>query len=616
MVPVGRDSRSRDDLTRDSATGDFMTLGGALPPVLRPLAPIADRFLGLRALARVQRAITVADRGMGADAYLRGCLQWLELDVDLPAGDLDRVPATGPLLVVANHPTGAMEGILLLALLRARRGDVKVLANQWLHALPPLRELLLTVDVFGARGSGSRAMRAAAAHLRTGCLLLFPAGRVAEPRPGRRAAVEAPWLSGTGALQRLTGAPVLPVHVAARERTWLRVAGALHPHVRTLLLPRALAGQRRNRIGLRFGRPIGAAELARFGDDDRARSDYLRLRSGILERRLHPAPALASPAGAQGGPVPVAAPVPAERLEADLAALPPDAELLRSAGMRVLVGTAPQLPNVLPELGRLRELTFRGVGEGSGSDRDLDAFDRDYRHLFVWDETARAIVGAYRMGLTDELLPKGGPRALYTAGFYEYGGPFLRAMTPAIELGRSFVQPAYQKGYLPLLLLWRGIGAFLVRERRYRMLFGTVSISADHHATSVRLMVDHLETHCRDERLAAHVTPRRPWRSPRSERHGPRWKQEHIAELQDVAAMVRELEVRRQGVPVLLEQYLKVGARMVGINVDPAFHTIDALVVVDMLRAPAKAQQRYLGEDGAARLRAFHDPDVGMVGAR
>ena len=224
--------------------------------------------------------------------------------------------------------------------------------------------------------------------------------------------------------------------------------------------------------------------------------------------------------------------------------------------------------------------------------------------LILWDEGRKAIVGAYRLGVVREVVAARGPQGLYTSSLYRFKQPFLDHVQDGVELGRSFVQPEYQKGFLPLLLLWKGIAAFVQRDPRRRQLFGTVSISADHHATSVRLMVDHLSEHCFHAELARSVRPIRPWRRPRSEKRGPAWQPSHVAELRDVSAMVREIEVVRQGVPVLLEQYLKLGAKVVGINVDAAFHTIDALVVVDLAKAPMHLLARYMGQDGAAALQA------------
>ena len=572
----------------------------------RCLGAALDRCLGLAALRDVARQI---DRRLGVPtthptpaAWLGAARDWLRLDLEVPEGDLERIPTRGAVLVAADHPTGAMEGVLLLAMLLRVRGDVKVLANRWLTRIPALAGLVIPVDVFGEHNP--QALRDALRHLRAGGLLLaFPAGEVARGRLVTRRPQEGRWQRMFAGLQRLAEAPVVPVHVEARGPAWLERLGALHPLLRTALLPRAFLHQQGAPVAVRCGHSIAPSQLERFGHDDQARADYLRLRTEILARRVPattPAPALPR----QAITAPLAARGDVDQLAAEIAQLRADSLLLRANGMQVFCVRAHEAPAVVLEIGRLRELTFRSVGEGSGAERDLDRFDTSYRHLFVWDQAAREIVGSYRLGLTDELLAAGGDDALYTAGFYAFAPQFWQRLSPALELGRSFVQPRYQKGFAPLLLLWRGIGAFVARHPRYRCLFGTVSISADHHATSVRLMVDHLRNHCLATDLAPFVRSRQPWRAAAHEQRSLRWLPQQIADLHDVSAMVRELEVHRAGVPVLLEQYLKLGARLLGVNVDPAFHTIDALVVVDLLAAPRHLQQRYLGPAG---LRALHE---------
>lgn len=567
------------------------------------------RRFGQRTL-RAARASVLAEVGEHAslDDFLRASLRWLGLDLDMLSTDLDRVPARGPLLVTANHPTGAMEGILLLALLRSVRQDVKVVANDSVAVdVPQVDELLIPIDA-EARDpnvNASSMLRAARWLNDGGCVLVFPAGVVAAPRRPFGPAREGRWQAAIAGLQRLTGATTLPVYVAAKAPAWFRMLSSVSARLRTWMLPRVLISQCASDVAVRIGHPVQGSQLARFADDDE-RARYLRLRCEILERRKSETTAKAPGVSRKlaRAQEPILDAVAPESIESELAALPVSAELLRQGSTRVLCARAEQIPSTLREIGRLREVTFRGVGEGSGLSCDLDAFDATYWHLFLWDESARAIVGAYRLGVVEELLEDGGAQSLYTNSLYRFDAPFLDHVRDGVELGRSFVQPAYQKGFLPLLLLWKGIAAFVVRDPRRRHLFGTVSISADHHATSVRLMVDHLRAHCFDERLAASVKPIRPWRSPRSEKHGPSWDADAIRDLKDVSAMVREIEVVRQGVPVLLEQYLKLAADVVGINVDAAFHTIDALVVVDLAKSPLHLLERYMGSDQARALKA------------
>ena len=261
---------------------------------------------------------------------------------------------------------------------------------------------------------------------------------------------------------------------------------------------------------------------------------------------------------------------------------------------------------MLREIGRLRESTFRQAGEGTGQARDLDRFDRDYLHLFVWHAGRREVVGAYRLGLTDRLRARYGPRGLYTRTLFRFGAPLLDEIGPAIELGRSFVRPEYQRDSNGLLLLWKGIGRFVARHPRYRRLFGPVSISAEYQSFTRHLLARFLSHQAFASELARLVQPRRAL-TPEPDT-ALLVRARVVAHLEDVEALVREVEAGR-GLPVLLRQYLKLNARLLGFSVDPGFgNVLDGLMLVDLLEVRPALLQRYFGRDGVARLRAYHAP--------
>ena len=250
--------------------------------------------------------------------------------------------------------------------------------------------------------------------------------------------------------------------------------------------------------------PFPPPSLSQFFEDG-----FKRLLSGIGPR--FPFSDVSPTAAA----VEIAPAIPRPLLKAEVEALPADQLLAASGPFTVHSARAGQMPWCLQEIGRLRELTFRAAGEGTGKASDIDLFDTYYRHLFVWDAKAEAIVGAYRMGLADDILARYGKRGLYTQSLFKYGSRVLRTINPAIELGRSFVRAEYQRSFSPLLLLWRGIGRFLLRSPHYAVLFGPVSISSSYAPLSRQLMVDYLKTNNIEADLARHVRPRRPFRCRR-----------------------------------------------------------------------------------------------------
>jgi putative hemolysin len=274
----------------------------------------------------------------------------------------------------------------------------------------------------------------------------------------------------------------------------------------------------------------------------------------------------------------------------DVASLPVERKLAESGGLAVWIGSSAELPNVLREIGRLREIAFRGAGEGTGRAFDLDRFDNHYLHLFLWNAATREVAGAYRLGPTPDILPKRGVRGLYTSTLFHYRQELFDTLGPAIELGRSFVRPEYQKQYAPLLLLWKGIGRYVASRPECATLFGGVSISAGYHSDSRHLIVRFLETH-RAGQLARWVAPRNPYRP----RNGA--PNSAPASLDQLSTVIADIEPDGKGVPILVKQYLKSGGKVLGFNVDRQFSdTLDALMMVDMRNATPALQERYLGK--------------------
>jgi putative hemolysin len=300
--------------------------------------------------------------------------------------------------------------------------------------------------------------------------------------------------------------------------------------------------------------------------------------------------------------------VPRATLQAEIDALPPDQRLVDRGRFHVYCARAGQIPRALQEIGRLRELTFRAVGEGTGRCADIDLFDAFYLHLFVWDAHAASIVGAYRLGLVDEILARHGKRGLYTHSLFKYRTRMLDALSPAIELGRSFVRAEYQRSFAPLLLLWSGIGRFVERSPQYAVMFGAVSISARYAPASRRLIVEYLSAHGADTRLARYVSPRRPFRdsarTPGAAIPAP-------GSIDELSRRIAQIEHDGKGVPVLLRQYLQLGGRLLGFNLDRDFaDTLDGLIMLDLRDVEEAVLARYMGTRGAAAFRAYHALDT------
>lgn len=568
-------------------------------------------FLRTRELNACYRNFLAVRRGEAPGSFYDQGLSVLGIRYVIGEEDLERIPAEGPLFLVANHAYGAVDGLILGSVLDRVRNDGKLLVNFLLDRIDHMGGRCFYVDPFGgpeARRANLRGMKESLRWLQEGHALgTFPSGTVSHLRWGSWRVTDPPWAENVAALVRKSGATVVPVFFKGRNSALFQIAGLLHPRLRTALLPREMLALKNRRIEVRIGKPVSAKRLANFGSN-RGVMDFLRLRTYILQSREVSEKTRFMPDTRRShSGKPVVAPQPVEKLEADIADLPPEAVLAEFDPFVVYLGRAVEMPHVLLELGRLRELTFRAVGEGTGESTDLDRFDTDYRHLFIWNREEREIVGAYRLGLTDEILPDRGKNGLYTTTLFRFKPGVIPSLDPAIELGRSFVVEKYQRRPLSLGLLWKGIGRFISRNPKYCTLFGPVSISREYLSLSKNLMVAYLKENNLDPVLASKVKPRNPARSGNFGSLDRSSFRRSVRDIEDVSALVSEIEREQRGVPVLLRQYLKLNATILSFNVDPAFNdSLDGLVLVDLRRTPVKTLGKYMGAEGARRFLSFH----------
>lgn len=583
-------------------------------PVANALARgIAGSLSKMLGLERCAELYAMLDHGLPPDIFAGQALQCLGLELQMNEEELGRVPRKGATVVVANHPFGGVEGLALIALLLRIRPDVKIMANPVLARFPELREVIIPLDPFGTR----QAMRNNVVALRAGhrwladdgLLVVFPAGEVAHFHLHCREVIDPPWQAGVGRLVRRSGADVVPVYFPGSNGMAFQAAGLLHPRLRTALLARQLLNKQGMILTPRIGEVIPARKLKPFATDREA-VDYLRLRTHLLgqsietARRAVPGALAAKP----GDQELLAAETPAELLVRAVAGLP-ERDLMHTHGVyQVWCIEAAQAPLILREIGRLRELTFRAHGEGTGRAVDLDSFDEHYRHLFVWNTERQELVGAYRIGATDEILGSEGLKGLYTSTLFRYRSRLFDEMGPALEMGRSFVRTEYQKSFAPLLLLWQGIGGFLVRNPRYRILFGAVSISRDYSDFARQLMTRSLTEQTLDTELARFVAPRTPVTTSLPHLRGcPRsLAATFTRNIESVHALIADIEPARNGLPVLLRHYLNLGGRILAFNLDPDFsQVIDGLIVVDLDQTDQRTLERYLGCEGVIDYRAY-----------
>jgi putative hemolysin len=585
--------------------GNAPTAGTVMSSLWKLVEQPVERLLSLDAMNDIYQRTQQVD-SLGA-SYFASILEVMKISYQVSDEDRQKLPTSGPVLVVANHPFGAAEGVILGDLLTRVRPDARLMGNHLLHRVPELRPWIVPVDPFGGAGAVRNNVGPLKTSLRWlkegGALGVFPAGAVSHLRVREGRVVDPAWHASVAALARRSGATVVPVFFEGRNSALFHLAGLVHAGLRTALIPSELVKRAHSRVAVRIGRPIGPDKLARHQDDATLIS-YLRWKTYMLSRRESPIRPRFAPRARPAAVEPIAAAPALSALIDEIARLPDQARLIRQNDFEVFISPAGAIPNLLREIGRQREIAFRAVSEGTGRAVDLDRHDDDYLHLVMWNHAAQEIVGSYRIGQVDAILDKSGLAGLYTSTLFKFQPGFLERLGPSLELGRSFIRAEYQRKPTSLALLWRGIGEFIVRHPRYKVLFGPVSISRDYQSLSRRIMVDALSRQRGDEALASLVKARNPPRDKLS-RDDRQIVDSIVKDVDDISTLVAEIEADNKGMPVLLRHYLRLGARLLSFNVDPAFgNCIDGLIVVDLRASDDKLIGRFMGQEGLRRFRA------------
>jgi len=570
-----------------------------LPGQLAPVERVRDLY------RRLQRS----PRGF----RLESLLAEMRIELHVDAADQSRIPATGPAVVVANHPYGVLDGALLTILLTRVRPDVKVLANFLLSDVPELQQHCIFVDPFQTDRSiesNRQALREALTWIHGGGMLaMFPAGEVSHWQTPVAQIVDREWNDTAVRLIRRTGASALPVFFCGHNGVGFQILGMIHPMLRTAFLLQEFLQHEGKTIKARVGSAI-PADAVHSITDDREAIEYLRSRTYLLAKRGKGEkswPKVLRSALAAKIHEPVAAAVYPQSLSEEIQNLSSDRCLAENGDFAVYLAHAREIPQMLREIGRLRELTFRRAGEGTGKSRDLDSFDEYYSHILLWNRAKRELVGGYRAGNTAAIIAARGLGGLYTSTLFRFDPCLFEKLGPAFELGRSFVRPEYQRQYAPLLLLWKGIAQLVATHPETPVLFGAVSISNEYSKISRQMIYRFFEARMQEDELAGMIQPRSPFRAGFLRGWDCRGMCRALRDLEELSEPITDIEPDRKGLPVLLRQYAKIGGRLLGFNVDRKFsNCLDGLVVVDLRRTDAAVLDRYMGREAAQNFRRIH----------
>ena len=589
-----------------------------LPPELRWAKKPAALLIGLAErcirLDQLNRVYASAHRQAGGESFVQKVLRVMNVNYIVTAQDRIKIPRTGAVIVVANHPFGMIEGLVLVDILQQVRPDTRILANYLLGRIPEMHDHFIFVDPFNEKHSTAANIKPMKECLRwmrgRGILGVFPAGEVAHLDWQTRSVQDPPWTEDIARLVRHAKASVVPLFFEGANGPLFQLAGMVHPRLRTAMLPREFMNKQHRTIRVRIGTPVPFKKSGGFANDENL-VEYLRLRTYLL---FHSGQTSENPRRCFFRfPLrkikfePLAKAVPNDELAAEVAALPIEQNLAQVDAYAVYYARADQIPRLLCEIGRLRELTFRKANEGGGHAFDLDRFDRHYLHLFIWHVPKNELVGAYRMGQADLIMRQSGIRGLYSSTLFKYDQRLMERLNPALEMGRSFIRPEYQRAYYPLFLLWKGIGTYISRNPRYISMFGPVSINNEYQDASRQLMVRFLKHNYFDYQLARLVKPRQPLPTVKIRYCDQRVLQNTVTSIEDISALIEDIEQDRQGMPILFKQYIKHGGRLLAFNLDPAFsYVLDGLFWADLRKNSPAIMLKFMGTQGYAHWQKYH----------
>lgn len=524
--------------------------------------------------------------------FLNAILDEFQIKFEIPEEDLKRLPKSGAYITVSNHPLGGIDGILLLKLMLEREPNFKIIANFLLHRIDPMKPYIMPVNPFETHKDAKSSVvgiKETLRHLSDGKPLgMFPAGEVSTYKDGKLV-VDRPWEEGAIKIIKKAKVPVVPIYFHAKNSKLFYFLSNLNDTLRTAKLPSELLTQKDRVIKVRIGKPISVAEQEEYDKIDEY-SEFLRRKTYMLANPFEKESKLldTSSLKIQKSPKRIATPANHEQIIQEVEALRnTSARMLQSKNYEVFFTEAEKIPNILHELGRLREITFREVGEGTNESLDLDKFDKFYHHMFLWDDDNKQIAGAYRMGLGQEIFPKYGIDGFYLQELFRFEPELHDMMSKSIEMGRAFITKEYQLKPMPLFLLWKGIVHTTLRYPEHHYLIGGVSISNQFSDFSKSLMIEFMKSHYYDPYIAQYVHPKKEFKVKLKDADKDFIFDEAEADLNKFDKLIDEIEPGNLRLPVLIKKYIKQNARVVAFNVDPLFNNaVDGLMYIRIADLP------------------------------
>ncbi len=551
--------------------------------------------LGINLTRRMMEILKIKDLNIIYDrhkhlegiAFIDAVLNDLDIQVEISQNDLKRIPKSGPFIMVSNHPLGGVDGLIMLKLLLVSSPNAKIMANFLLAKIKPIASYMCQVNPFEERKEifdSFAGMRSAVQSLKEGAPLgIFPAGQVSVRKNGWYGIVDdKEWEVSVLKLIKKAKVPVIPIYFHARNSEIFYVLSGIHASLRTASLASEIVKSRHKKVTLRIGLPVSEAlqndcsDITHFGALLRQKTYLLGMsfeNRHILNLKKNwnqPKAMTILPSVGENG------------IKKSITELQnSEGFLFESGNYQIFFTKLNKYPSLLTEIGRLREITFRTIGEGTNKALDLDKYDEYYHHLMLWDKTSETVAGAYRLGLGKEIYSKTGINGFYLSALFQLSGSIHDVFKSSIEMGRAFITEAHQQKHLPLFLLWKGILEVTNRHPEYKYLIGAASISNQYSKFCKSLIIEYLKKYHFDNINAKNVAPFQPYRSVLKPKDVLLINNLGSNHLKALDKMIEEIEPLGLKIPVLIKKYLIQNAKILGFNIDTSFNdALDCLMYI------------------------------------
>ena len=550
--------------------------------------------------------------------FIDALIDELGVKFEFDEEELKRIPKEGPFITISNHPFGGIDGIILIKLVCMVRPDFKAMANFLLKKVEPIQDYFLGVNPFESRkgaASSTGGLKEALRHLSNGMPLgIFPAGEVSSYQSQTNNITDKQWMPSILKLIKKADVPVVPIYFQGRNSLIFHLLGMIHPTLRTIKLPSELLNKNKKVIRIRIGNQISVKDQKGFTDINQY-GRFLRAKTYMLGTPIEVKKFYQFKRKTKKEKVEeIIDAVDPNLIRSEVEGLHEDYMLFKSRNYVVYCAPSNKLPNILNELGRLREITFREVGEGTNQSIDVDEYDLYYHQLFIWDEENHKIVGAYRVGKGHEILSGYGLKGFYLQSLFRMSKEFQPILSQSLELGRSFIVKEYQRKPLPLFLLWKGILYFLLKNPESRYLIGPVSISNKYSDLSKDLIIKFIMANYFNYDLGQFIKSRKKFKVKTTDVDIDILLETAKSDINKLDKLIGDFEITNDKLPVLLKKYISLNAKIIGFNIDPNFNDcLDGLIVIDLFDVPVQVIESLSKEiKDDTILKRFSSEDIGF----